>query len=74
MGPGGTGPLQGNGMEVGNTGGATNWLITTAPVVPGEDLQIEFMVFDVTDTILDSLTLLDAFTWSIAPASVETHE
>lgn len=72
--PAGVGPLAGTGMQLGNTGGATNWLTTDAPIVPGETIQIEFMVFDVSDTTLDSLTLLDNFTWSILPATVGTHE
>ncbi|MBK9000648.1 MAG: choice-of-anchor L domain-containing protein [Myxococcales bacterium] len=69
--PGGTGELAGTGM--GTTGGGTVWLTTTAPVVPGEVMQIEFMVFDVSDQILDSLTILDNFQWSIDPSSVGTH-
>lgn len=69
--PGGTGELAGTGM--GTTGGGTVWLTTTAPVVPGETMQIEFMIFDVSDTILDSLTILDNFQWSIDPSSVGTH-
>jgi len=69
--PGGTGELAGTGM--GTTGGGTVWLTTTAPVVPGEIMQIEFMVFDVSDQILDSLTILDNFQWSIDPSSVGTH-
>ncbi len=58
---------------MGTTGGGTVWLTTTAPVVPGEVMQIEFMVFDVSDQILDSLTILDNFQWSIDPSSVGTH-
>lgn len=81
--PAGTGALSGTGMgnfttdEVfgtGVTGGATNWLVTTAPVVPGETMTIEFTVFDVSDSILDSLTLLDAFEWSVTPSTVGTIE
>lgn len=81
--PAGTGALTGTGMEniafaggYGNglTGGATNWLLTTAPVVPGETITIEFMVFDVSDGILDSLSLLDAFQWSVTPSGVGTVE
>jgi hypothetical protein len=69
--PGGTGELAGTGM--GTTGGGTVWLTTTAPVVPGETMQIEFMVFDVSDQILDSLTILDNFQWSVDPSGVGTH-
>ena len=70
--PQGTGQLQGTGMQLNNTGGGTVWLQTTAPVVPGETMLLELMVFDVSDGILDSLVLLDAFTWSIMPSSVGT--
>ena len=70
--PLGTGALAGTGMEVGQTGGGTNWLTTTAPIVPGETMQIEFMIFDVSDHILDSLTLLDNFQWSLDPSGVGT--
>lgn len=70
--PLGMGPLAGTGMELGNTGGGTAWLTTTAPIVPGETMQIEFMVFDVSDHILDSLTLLDNFQWSLDPSGVGT--
>jgi hypothetical protein len=70
--PLGTFPLAGTGMEIGSTGGGTTWLTTTAPIVPGELMTIEFMVFDVSDHILDSLTLLDAFEWSLDPSGVGT--
>lgn len=80
--PAGIGALAGTGMEnpsssafgTGSTGGATNWLTTSAPIVPGETMTIEFMVFDVSDGILDSLTLLDAFQWSVTPSTVGTVE
>ena len=70
--PAGTGQLAGTGMQLSNTGGGTVWLQTTAPIVPGETMTLELMVFDVSDNILDSLVLLDAFTWSINPSSVGT--
>jgi hypothetical protein len=70
--PNGSGALSGTGMQLGNTGGGTVWLQTTAPVVPGETMVLEMMVFDVSDNILDSLALLDAFTWSINPSTVGT--
>ena len=61
--PLGTGPLAGTGMQLANTGGATSWLTTTAPVVGGETITLELMVFDVSDNIFDSLVLLDNFHW-----------
>jgi hypothetical protein len=81
--PSGTGALGGTGMDnlashgtygTGATGGATNWLLTTAPVIPGETITLEFTVFDVSDGILDSLTILDALEWSINPSGVGTVE
>jgi hypothetical protein len=45
-------------------GAGTNWLQITSPVVPGETIVLELMVFDVSDGILDSLSLLDAFSWT----------
>jgi len=57
----GSGPLAGTGMQLGNTGAGTDWLTSVAPVVPGEIIVLELMVFDVSDNILDSLVLLDNF-------------
>lgn len=70
--PSGQGALIGTGMELGNTGGGTSWLQTTAPIVPGEVITLELAIFDVSDGILDSLVLLDAFQWSIDPSGVGT--
>ncbi len=72
--PAGTGALAGTGMQLSSTGGGTNWLTTTAPVVPGETMTIEFMVFDVSDGILDSLAILDNFQWSLDASAVGTTE
>jgi hypothetical protein len=70
--PSGTGPLQGTGMQLNNTGGGTVWLQTSAPIVPGETINLYLMVFDVSDNILDSLVLLDNFLWNINPSDVGT--
>jgi hypothetical protein len=78
--PLGTGPLAGTGMDADDpygfgfqmTGGGTSWLATTAPVTPGETMQLELMVFDVSDGILDTLVLLDQFEWSVTPSAVGT--
>jgi hypothetical protein len=67
--PGGTAELAGTGMTIGSTGGGTKWLQTTSPIVPGEVFTLDLMVFDVSDHILDSLTLLDNFAWSLSPSS-----
>ena len=67
------GPLElaGTGMD-GGVGGGTQWLLTSAPVVPGETIVLELMIFDVGDTVLDSLVLLDDFQWDIDPAEPGT--
>lgn len=79
--PGGTGPLAGTGMQllisdlngqVGAAGGGTVWLETTAPVVPGETIELTLITFDVSDNIWDSLVLLDAFEWDVDPSDVGT--
>jgi cysteine-rich repeat protein len=48
------------------TGGGTGWLTATAPVVPGETIELDLMIFDVTDNITDSLVLIDGFEWRAA--------
>jgi hypothetical protein len=69
----GTASLAGTGMQESNTGGGTGWLTSTAPVVPGETITLDFLLFDVSDRILDSLILLDNFRWNVAPSNVITH-
>jgi hypothetical protein len=78
--PEGIGDLNGTGMETGGclwcgdaTGGGTVWLETSAPVVPGEQIVLQLMVFDVSDNILDSLSILDGFEWDIDPSEVGTE-
>ncbi len=53
-------------------GGATDWLKTTAPVAAGEQITLIFNIWDTGDPKWDSLVLLDNFTWSTSPASIET--
>lgn len=63
----GRGELAGTGFtgpEPDKQHGATSWLRTTTPVVPGETLELTFVVFNVSDHILQTTVLLDAFTWS----------
>ncbi len=77
--PDGTGPLAGTGYDLDycvetdqwgdctstvKNGGATKWLSTTAPVVPGETITLKFVIWDTSDRLLDSLVLLDNFKWS----------
>ena len=71
--PQGTGALAGTGMQLGNTGGGTVWLTTTAPIVAGEIMTLDLTIFDVSDNILYSLVLLDGFQWSINPSGVGTE-
>ena len=71
--PAGTGDLSGTGMDSVN-GGGTTWLTTDAPVVPGETMVLELMVFDVSDHIYDSLAILDNFRWNVSNAVVGTHQ
>jgi hypothetical protein len=54
-------------------GGGTVWLINDAPVVPGEDITIEFIIWDAGDHNVDSAVLLDKFRWNIDPSPVGTH-
>jgi len=73
--PEGAGELAGTGLQAGNLnpGGGTVWLETTAPIVPGEDMVLEMMIFDVTDDWLNSYILLDGFEWDIDPSGVGTN-
>jgi len=63
--PAGTALLAGTGYEV--VGGGTGWLTATAPVVPGETIDLRFMVWDTSDGFYDSVLLLDAFEWGVEP-------
>jgi len=56
--------LAGTGFE-GGVGGGTGWLTTTAPVIPGETITLEFSIYDVADGIYDSTVLIDNFQWSV---------
>ena len=69
----GAGDLAGTGMEHDNNGGGTKWLTTTSPVVPGETMTLDFMIFDVSDDLIDSIALLDNFRWSTLPTNVITE-
>ncbi len=63
--PDGTGALSGTGYAPANAG-ATKWLATAAPVVPGETITLRFVIWDTSDTSLDSLVIIDNFKWSAA--------
>lgn len=53
-------------------GGATDWLQTSAPVVPGETIQIQFSIWDMANHLGDSTTLVDDWVWSVNPATIVT--
>jgi hypothetical protein len=53
--------LEGTAM-MGHAG--TKWLTTTAGVTPGEEIEVIFAVFDLSDPILDTVVLLDNFHWA----------
>jgi len=44
-------------------GGATGWLMSTAPVAPGEVITIELLLWDMGDPNYDSSVLVDHFSW-----------
>jgi hypothetical protein len=54
----------------GNKGsGATDWLKTTAPIQPGEQFTLSFIVFDEGDGLMDTAINLDNFRWSSTTVS-----
>ncbi len=44
-------------------GGGTGWLSTESPVLPGETVIVQFMVWDSSDAIFDSAAIFDNFRW-----------
>ena len=58
---------QGFDIEFNATGfsndGATGWRTVRGPTAPNDTLQLTIAVFDLGDTTLNTLVLLDAFTW-----------
>jgi hypothetical protein len=69
----GTTDLIGTGFDVPSSqcdagqmeGGATGWLTTTGNVKPGEIITLRIAIWDTSDNNLDSLALVDGFTWSV---------
>lgn len=53
-------------------GGATGWLTSTAPVVPGETITVRFAIWDSDDPINDSTVLLDHVHWVFATPQAPT--
>ena len=71
--PSGIAELAGTGMDAPANGGGTTWLTTDAPVVSGETLVLDLVIFDVGDHAYDSLVLLDNFRWGLNTTAVTTH-
>jgi hypothetical protein len=46
-------------------GGGTGWLETSGNVVPGEIIELRIAVWDTSDSIYDTLVLIDNFQWSV---------
>lgn len=53
-------------------GGATAWLTTKAPVVPGETIDLDFYIWDTGDRKYDSSVILDNFQWLVDETKVST--
>ncbi|MBK9261130.1 MAG: choice-of-anchor L domain-containing protein [Polyangiaceae bacterium] len=74
----GTLELVGTGMGGWNgdlkDGGGTVWLTNEANVVPGETIEIEFIIFDAGDHNVDSIVLLDYFRWGLQPTEAGVHK
>lgn len=47
-------------------GAAYGWHTAQAPVTPGQEFTLRFVIYDASDRIGDSTVLLDAFKWIIA--------
>ncbi len=60
----------GGGQSTG--GGATGWLETKAPVLPGETITLDFMIWDTGDNALDSSALIDNFRWEAGETTIKT--
>ena len=65
----GTTLLAGTGWEAATAtscdvvGGGTYWLTTAGNVIPGQIVELRFVIWDVGDTAFDSLVLIDGFKW-----------
>lgn len=55
-------------------GGGTDWLESTAPVVPGETITLQFSIWDTGDHLWDSFILIDDFEWSVSSATIQTFK
>ncbi|HOW81821.1 MAG TPA: hypothetical protein PK573_04625, partial [Spirochaetota bacterium] len=64
--------LAGTGMDTDDVGGSTGWLTTKTPVIPGETIVLEIMIFDSGDGLINSVLLLDNFRWLPGETTVST--
>ncbi len=71
--PLGTAALDGTGFDVWDDAGATAWLKTQAPIEPGAEFTIQFMIWDTGDAAYDSTVLIDNFQWLADSVSVSTN-
>ncbi len=53
-------------------GGGTGWLETSGNVNPGEIIKLRIALWDTSDNALDSLAIVDGFTWSVDSAQPGT--
>ncbi len=68
IGPGEPGSCGGSNL----LGGGTGWLTTSGNVVPGEEIDLQFAIWDTGDPIYDSVVLLDNFRWSLTTSEPGT--
>lgn len=68
----GTGYEAPAGMGACVNGGGTDWLTTVGNIRPGEIVELRFVIWDVGDSILDSLVLFDNFKWDANPRTPGT--
>ncbi len=69
----GTAELTGTGMDAASggcgasnlAGGGTGWLVTSGNVVGGEVIKLRIALWDTSDGVLDSLSIIDNFEWSV---------
>jgi hypothetical protein len=54
-------------------GGGTGWLTTAGNVASGQIMEIRIAVWDTSDSVFDSLVLLDNWIWNLSPAQPGTR-
>jgi hypothetical protein len=63
----GAGDLLGTGFEQGSSGclfgGGTYWRAVNGNIIPGENVRLRLVIWDVGDSGYDSLALIDGFQW-----------